>query len=133
MKSKKEIGEYDHKSLIIFRNIRNWGLDFKLWDATVSSSSYCFRFLLLREYSYSHWDSIISWFISYLTHWAVELTLPQTDILQVAWRQGSGLYCAGFVLNISNSCIMEPYSSSFQFDILDILYWVVAIRSVLSI
>ena len=79
----------------------------KLWDASDSLSSYYFRFLLLREYSYSHWDIIISWFIPYLTHWAVELTLPQTGILQVAWRQRSELCCAGFILNQSQLCTLE--------------------------
>ena len=47
-----------------------------------------FRFLSSQEHSYSLCDIIISWFISWLTHWAVELTLPQTVLLQIAWRQG---------------------------------------------
>ena len=68
---------------------------------------------LLFQISFIAWIFILSLryylvlIYSYLTHWAVELTLPQTDILQVAWRQGSGLCCAGFVLYQSNSCILE--------------------------
>ena len=67
---------------------------------TVSDSFYCVYIHTLVEIL-----SFLDYF--HLTHWAVELTLPQTYILQVAWRQGSGLCCAGFILNRSISCILE--------------------------
>jgi len=78
MKSKIEIGEYDHKNLIIFRISETGVLILKLWDVTVSSSSYCFRFLLLRECSYSHWNIIFSWFI-FLPHSLSCRAHPPTD------------------------------------------------------
>ena len=50
-------------------------------------------FLLFRFFRRKNIHILSLWYhhfliYSWLTHWAVELTLPQTVLLQVAWRQG---------------------------------------------